>query len=266
MIPLGLDNLAAAVNPKWVTARYFTEGWGTFFKEELYTLAILNLLVGLVGFVLGHSITCTALHMAVVVVARRVMAGGFCCSSKKLDGQTIVVTGCNVGIGRATVRDLSLRGARVVMACRDTHMADKVAAEIRRETGGDLVAMKLDLASLASVRSFAAELRANIGEIHMLINNAGVMFCPYKKTEDGFEMQMGTNHLGHFLLTNLLLPLMTHSQPARIINVSSLGHAGGIIPLEDMNYEKSYNKYEAYFNSKLANILFTRQLAKKLKG
>lgn len=261
-----VEGLLVAASLKWLTVRFFTEGWDIFLKEERSTIALLTVIIGLVDYVFQHSICCFATHVALVILVRRVLAGGICSSSKRLDNQTIVVTGCNVGIGRETVRNLSQRGAKVVMACRDTHMAEKVAAEIKRETGGELVVMKLDLASLASIRSFAADLKTKESKIHMLINNAGVMFCPYKKTEDGFEMQMGTNHLGHFLLTNLLLPLLTHSEPARIINVTSMGHTGGRIPLEDMNYEKSYNKYDSYFNSKLANILFTRQLAKRLKG
>lgn len=262
----GLDAVPVILSLKWVTLRYFTEGWDTFFREEFVSLGMVSALVGLVDLILGHSLSCFVTHVALLILVRRIQAGGMCSSSKRLDGQTIVVTGCNVGIGQETARALSHRGAKVVMACRDTHMAEKVATEITKETGGELVVMKLDLASLASVRAFAADLKAKESRIHMLINNAGVMFCPYMKTEDGFEMQMGTNHLGHFLLTSLLLPLLTHSEPARIITVSSLGHIGGTIPFEDMNLEKKYSRFEAYGNSKLANILFTRQLAKRLKG
>lgn len=157
-------------------------------------------------------------------------------------------------------------GAKIIMACRDTKKAEKAAIEIERETGGEVVVMKLDLASLTSIRTFAEELKTKEKRIHMLINNAGIMMCPFMKTEDGFEMQMGTNHFGHFLLTNLLLPLLTHSEPARIITLSSLAHLSGVIPFDDMNYEKGYDRIQAYGNSKVANVLFTRHLAKKVKG
>ncbi|XP_064121928.1 retinol dehydrogenase 12-like [Macrobrachium nipponense] len=203
---------------------------------------------------------------AVVILTRRVFACSFCYSQKRLDGKTVVITGCNVGIGKETARELSRRGARIIMACRDTKKAEKAAEEIQKETGGEMEVMKLDLASLASVRAFAEELRLKEKRLHVLINNAGIFMCPYTRTEDGFEMQMGTNHLGHFLLTNLLLPLLTHQEPARVVTLSSIEHLRGIIPFEDMNYEKGYNRSKAYANSKVANVLFTRHLAKRVQG
>lgn len=253
-------------NWKWVSVRYFTEGWGFFFQQEIFVLAILFAAMGVIDQLIGNDYSVIVTHWMIIVFFRRIMAGGICTSTKRLDGQTIVITGCNVGIGKETARDLSSRGAKIIMACRDTKKAEKTAAEIQRGTSRELVVMKLDLASFSSIRTFAEDLKKREKKIHMLINNAGIMMCPYMKTEDGLEMQMGTNHFGHFLLTNLLLPLLTHSEPARIINLSSLAHLGGKIPFDDINYEKGYEKVPAYANSKIANILFTRQLAKKLKG
>ncbi|KAK3859946.1 hypothetical protein Pcinc_033973 [Petrolisthes cinctipes] len=261
-----LGFVRSALNTKWVTWDYFSKGWLFFIREEALTLFILSVIMWVIDTFTGRDTCCKLFHLGLIVLVRRVMAGGICNSTKRLDGQTVVITGCNVGIGKETARDLSQRGAKIIMACRDTKTAEKTAHEISNETGGDLVVMKLDLASLSSIRAFAADLKKKESKIHILINNAGVMMCPFKKTEDGFEMQMGTNHFGHFLLTNLLLPLLSHGQPARIITVSSLAHTRGVIPFDDMMYEKGYDKVKAYENSKLANVLFTRQLAKRLKG
>ncbi|XP_063614940.1 retinol dehydrogenase 11-like, partial [Penaeus indicus] len=120
----------------------------------------------------GNSLACTAVHACLIVLVRRILAGGICTSARRLDGKTVVITGCSVGIGRETARDLSSRGAKIIMACRDTKAAEKVAKEIGRQTGGELAVMKLDLASLASVRAFAEELKARVRRVHILINNA----------------------------------------------------------------------------------------------
>ncbi|EOA99254.1 Retinol dehydrogenase 12, partial [Anas platyrhynchos] len=158
-------------------------------------------------------------------------------------------------------------GARVIIACRDTAKGEAAASEIRAETGNPQVLVKkLDLADTKSIREFADSFLAEEKELHILINNAGVMLCPYSKTADGFEMHLGVNHLGHFLLTFLLLERLKQSAPARIINVSSLGHHGGRIRFHDLNGEKSYNRGLAYCHSKLANVLFTRELARRLQG
>lgn len=198
---------------------------------------------------------------------RQWFKGGVCTSKKRLDGKTVVITGCNVGIGKETALELSKRGARVLMACRNTDAAAEAANEIRRATKGLVMVYKLDLASLKSVRECAEEINACEKKIDILINNAGIMMCPYMKTEEGFEMQMGTNHFGHFLFTMLLLDKIKAAHNARIITLSSLGHRFGMIDFDDMDYEKTpYNSTTAYGRSKLANILFTRELAKKLKG
>jgi len=190
-------------------------------------------------------------------------------SAAKLDGKTVIITGCNTGIGKETARDLFKRGARVILACRDEAKAQLAADEIRKDDASRpdaVIVRKLDLSSMSSIRSFASDILEAEPKIDILINNAGVMMCPYQKTEDGFEMQLGTNHFGHFLLTNLLLDRIIESAPSRIINVSSSLHQRGTIKFDDLQSEKSYGQIAAYSQSKLANVLFTRELAKKLKG
>ncbi|XP_037532601.1 retinol dehydrogenase 13 [Nematolebias whitei] len=154
------------------------------------------------------------------------------------------------------------------MACRDLSRAECAAEEVRRSTGnGNVVIRHLDLASIYSVTQFAKDFLDSEDRLDILINNAGVMMCPRWITEDGFETQMAVNHLGHFLLTNLLLPMLKSSAPSRIINVSSIAHQGGRIDFDDLFFSKKpYSALESYRQSKLANVLFTRELAQRLRG
>ncbi|XP_045893449.1 retinol dehydrogenase 13-like isoform X3 [Micropterus dolomieu] len=195
------------------------------------------------------------------------MAGGVCHSKASLDGKTVLITGGNTGIGKETAVDLARRGARVILACRDMDRANKAAEDVRKRSGNENVTVKkLDLASLRSVRQLAKDVLASEERLDILINNAGVMCCPKWQTEDGFEMQFGVNHLGHFLLTNCLLDLLKKSAPSRIINVSSLAHERGQIYFDDIHQEKDYHPWKSYAQSKLANVLFTRELANRLQG
>jgi NAD(P)-dependent dehydrogenase (short-subunit alcohol dehydrogenase family) len=171
-----------------------------------------------------------------------------------MTGHSVIVTGANSGIGAAAARALASAGARVVLAVRTLEKGRTAAATMAGETE----VRELDLASLASVREFAA---AWDGEIHLLINNAGVMVPPLTRTADGFELQFGTNHLGHFALTNLLLEHVS----GRVVTVSSTAHRFGRIDFEDLNWErKPYNAWRAYGQSKLANLLFTAELQRRL--
>ncbi|KAG7469540.1 hypothetical protein MATL_G00129880 [Megalops atlanticus] len=165
-------------------------------------------------------------------------------------------------------RFLCVLGARVVMACRDLTRAEKAATEIRNSTGnGNVVVRHLDLASLYSVRQFAKDYVASEERLDILINNAGVMMCPKWLTEDGYETQLAVNHLGHFLLTNLLLDKLKSCAPSRVVNVSSIAHRGGKIHFDDLCFDKMpYNSLVSYQQSKLANVLFSRELAHRLKG
>ncbi|XP_076146240.1 retinol dehydrogenase 12 isoform X1 [Alosa pseudoharengus] len=188
-------------------------------------------------------------------------------SNARLDEKTVIITGANTGIGKETARDLAKRGARIIMACRDLERGEWAREEIVEDSGNqNVVLKKLDLSSTKSIREFAELINKEEKQLNILINNAGVMLCPYSKTADGFEMQIGVNHLGHFLLTFLLLDLIKRSAPARIVNVASVAHTWGGIQLDDINSEKGYNARRAYGQSKLANILCTRSLARRLQG
>jgi NAD(P)-dependent dehydrogenase (short-subunit alcohol dehydrogenase family) len=171
-----------------------------------------------------------------------------------MTGRTVVVTGANSGIGRAAATSLAGAGARVVLAVRSTEKGREAAAKM----SGQTEVRPLDLADLASVREFASDWD---GEIDLLINNAGVMVPPLSRTADGFELQFGTNHLGHFALTNLLLERVT----GRVVTVSSTAHRIGAIDFDDLNWERrSYSRWRAYGQSKLANMLFTAELQRRL--
>lgn len=170
------------------------------------------------------------------------------------EGKTVVVTGANSGLGLVASRQLAEAGARVVLAVREPTRGRAVATAIRGETE----VRRLDLADLASVRAFAEEWT---GEIDVLLNNAGVMNVPLGRTADGFETQFGTNHLGHFALTNLLLPYVRD----RVVTMSSIMHRGGAIELSDLNWERrTYSRGGAYAQSKLANLLFALELQRRL--
>ena len=206
-----------------------------------------------------------------VFILRPYIAGGVCTSKARLEGKTVIITGSNVGIGKETALDLAGRGAKVILACRDLQKAEAALKEIVKKSGNEnIVAKHLDLASLESVRDFAQDINKNEPRLDILINNAGVMAVQtLTKTQDGFETQMGVNHLGHFLLTNLLLDLLKKSAPSRVIVVSSLAHWFATrtgMNFENMNGEISYDPLDAYGQSKLANILFTRELARRLDG
>lgn len=195
--------------------------------------------------------------------------GRMCPSDERLDGKTVIITGANSGIGKETARELFARGARIVMACRNDARAAVAAEEIRnadKARSTDIVTKKLDLASINSIRKFAKDILTTEHNIDILINNAGVMICPRTLTEDGIELQFGVNHLGHFLLTNLLLHRIKASAPSRIVNVSSVAHKYGKINFNDIHMEHNYDPIKAYCQSKLANLLFSRELARRLEG
>lgn len=169
-------------------------------------------------------------------------------------GRTVIVTGANSGLGEVTARELAGRGATIIMAVRNTAKGEKAAANIR----GLVEVRALDLQDLSSVRQFAD----GVDGADILINNAGIMAAPYSLTKDGFESQIGTNHLGHFALTNLLLPKLSD----RVVTVSSMAHWPGRIDLADLNYQnRRYSPWLAYSQSKLANMLFTSELQRRLE-
>jgi len=180
-------------------------------------------------------------------------------------GKLALVTGANSGLGYEVSSGLSLRGASVVMACRNLMKGEEAAANIRKENpNGEVRLMQLDLADLESVKQFAEAFQADYSHLDLLINNAGVMAIPYSKTEDGFELHFGINHIGHFALTGLLLGLLENTPASRIVTVSSYAHWFGWINFNDLNGEKFYYKWLAYCQSKLANLLFAYELQRKL--
>ncbi|XP_069788032.1 retinol dehydrogenase 13-like isoform X1 [Narcine bancroftii] len=217
-------------------------------------------------YILPLSITGTVIGGMVLV--KDYVSGGICPSSASASGRTIIITGANTGIGKETARELAKRGGKIILACRNMEKCETAAREIRGDTlNHHVYARHLNLASMKSVREFAKKVTEEENNINVLINNAGIMRCPHWQTEDGFEMQFGVNHLGHFLLTNLLLEKLKNSGNSRIINVSSLAHIAGEIDFDDLNWEKrKYNTKAAYCQSKLANVLFTKELAKRLEG
>ncbi|KAG4078836.1 hypothetical protein HA402_007386 [Bradysia odoriphaga] len=198
---------------------------------------------------------------------RRIAQGKQFTKDVRAEDKVVIVTGSSGGIGKETALDLASRGATVYMACRDMQKGDQARLQITDKTKNSKVyARKLDLASLESVRNFVKEFLEEESRLDILINNAGVMNLPRWETEDGFEMQLGVNHMGHFLLTNLLLDTLKASAPSRIVVVTSMVYSFGVIKKDDLNSKKSYNKYTAYFQSKLANVLFVKELSKRLEG
>jgi NAD(P)-dependent dehydrogenase (short-subunit alcohol dehydrogenase family) len=184
-------------------------------------------------------------------------------------GRTAVITGANTGLGYETAAALAAKGADVVLAVRNIEKG-KAAADLitRANPGANVVVQELDLSSLDSIHSAADELRAKHDSIDLLINNAGVMTPPKSTTKDGFELQFGTNHLGHFAFTNLLLDRVLAAPGSRVVTVSSVGHrfARNGIRFDDLQWERDYSRIGAYGQSKLANLMFTYQLQRRLQG
>lgn len=174
-------------------------------------------------------------------------------------GKTVIVTGANSGLGEVTARELARVGAHVVLACRNTEAGEKAAAGM----SGSVEVRKLDLADLDSVRSFA---EGTTGPVDILINNAGVMAVPYRKTAQGFESQFGTNHLGHFALAGLLLDRLKESNKPRVTVLSSAAHRMGAINFDDLQSEQNYARWKAYGQSKLANLMYAYEFARRAKA
>ena len=184
-----------------------------------------------------------------------------------MEGKVCLVTGANAGIGKATALGLAQRGATVVMVSRDRERGETVQAEIARQSGNESVDLLLaDLSSQAEIRRLAAEFGRQYDQLHVLVNNAAIIPLQRQETEDGLEMQFAVNHLAYFLLTHLLLDVLKASAPARIVNVSSQTHQWGQIDFDDLQSEKQYDPQPAYMQSKLANVLFTYELARRLQG
>ncbi|GAB5539249.1 MAG: SDR family NAD(P)-dependent oxidoreductase [Salibacteraceae bacterium] len=182
------------------------------------------------------------------------------------EGRIIIVTGANTGLGFETALFLAAKKAAVILACRNIRKAEDAKIKIeQRVSNAKVDTIQIDLSSLKSVRNFANEFKAKYDRLDILINNAGVMMPPYSKTEDGFELQLGANYLGHFLLTGLLLDLMIKTPASRIVSLSSLAHRNGSINFEDLQSENGYSASEAYGQSKLACLMFAFELQRRLE-
>jgi len=195
-----------------------------------------------------------------------------CNVSADLSGKTVIITGANTGIGLETAKALAKMNANLILACRDIKKGNEAVKNVEAFLNttshkNTIDFMELDLANMKSIRNFAASFNAKYSALDILINNAGVMHTPRQNTSDGFEMQIGTNHLGPFLLTRLLIEKLKSTKGAKIINLSSRAHMrGGPIELDDINWEKrEYSSIQAYSHSKSASILFTIELQKRLK-
>ena len=182
-------------------------------------------------------------------------------------GRVAIVTGANTGLGLATARALAEKGARVILACRSEVKGEAAVDRLHDDDATlDLHVRRLDLADLDQVRTFADRFRAEHDRLDLLINNAGVMACPHGTTAQGFEMQLGVNHLGHFALTGHLLGLLARTPGSRVVNVSSIAHKQGRMDLEDLLFERrEYKPWTAYGQSKLANLLFTSELQRRME-
>ncbi|XP_045619959.2 retinol dehydrogenase 13 isoform X1 [Procambarus clarkii] len=202
-----------------------------------------------------------------VILFKEFLGGSKYNGTESLQGKTVIITGANTGIGRETALEMAMRRARVIMACRDMKKCQEARKDIALASRNKYIfCQECDLASQESIRNFAKRVNEKEERIDILINNAGVMRCKKSFTKEGIELQLGTNHIGHFLLTNLLLDKIKASAPSRIVNVSSVAHERGIINFSDLNSDKTYDEGEAYAQSKLANILFTKELAERLEG
>lgn len=183
------------------------------------------------------------------------------------NGRIAIITGANSGIGLETARELAAKGATVVMACRSQKKADEAMADIRRtHPSAKLDFVALDLSRQASIKEAADVVLQRYPRIDLLINNAGVMWLEEGRTEDGFELQIGTNHFGHFAWTLRLLPAIKDVSGSRIVTVSSIAHRSGQLTLDDINHSANYTKHGAYGQSKLANLMFTLELERRLRA
>jgi NAD(P)-dependent dehydrogenase (short-subunit alcohol dehydrogenase family) len=185
-----------------------------------------------------------------------------------LNGKVIIITGATSGLGKEATQVLAEKNATIIMAVRNVSKAETIKNEIlKQHPKANIETLQLDLSSLDSIKQFSNEVINKFDRLDVLINNAGVMMCPFSKTQDGFEIQMGTNHLGPFALTGQLMPLLKKTKDSRIVSTSSIAHTQGNIDFSDLNWEKrKYKTSNAYGDSKLANLYFTYQLVEKLKN
>ena len=184
-----------------------------------------------------------------------------------LTGKRVLITGGSSGLGAESARAMAAKGAEVIITARKKEKAAEVVANIKKATGSDIAVEELELGSFASIRAFADRFLKQYNKLNILINNAGVMACPQSKTEDGIEMQFGANYLGHFLMTNLIMPSLINGAPSRVVCLSSAAHSYSRVLFDDINFERTaYQKFVAYGQAKSAVVLFAVALDKRLSG
>jgi len=233
---------------------------------DIFLAATRDLSYSVLNHPIYSAIGCFAVSLLLLNFYCRLTCG-MCDSEQDMQGKTVLITGGSAGIGKATAKDLARRNARVILACRNIEKALKVAKEISASTSNEnVIVIHLELTSFDSVRKCAQHVLETEESLHVLINNAGIYSSKRELTEDGCEKVMQANHLGHFLLTLLLLDLLKKSAPSRIINVSSKAYESGKIDLTDMTSKASKGFLDLYSRSKLANILFTKELASRLSN
>ncbi|KAM9318275.1 dehydrogenase/reductase SDR family member 13-like [Pholidichthys leucotaenia] len=243
-----------------------------FYESRSVSPAVLFLQDSAVGTMFCFLLVSAAVIAVAYVFHHIAVKGKSCTSQAKLHGKTVIVTGSNTGIGKETAIDLAKRGARVILACRSQERGEAALADVTRESGSNqVVFMQLDLGSLKSVRSFAETFLKDEDRLDILINNAGIFL--QGRTSDGLGMMFGVNHIGHFLLTNLLLDRLKKCAPSRVVTVSSAAHNFGKIDFDCLNSHKALGLGTSFIDvlliysaSKLCNVLFTHELAKRLKG
>ncbi|XP_055715675.1 retinol dehydrogenase 12-like [Phlebotomus papatasi] len=215
------------------------------------------------NYIFGAGITAMGFYFC-----RKYIEGGqFQKDHLRMDGKVVIITGANTGIGKETALDLARRNAKIYLACRDYDRCESAREEIVQATGNTKVYNRhLDLNTLDSVREFVEEFSKEEKHLDVLINNAGVLYLPHSITKDGCETTLQVNHLSHFLLSHLLLDHLKRAPQGRIVNVSSIGYASGKIKKDDLHLQKKFGKLQAYYNSKLAQVLTTQIFAKKLEG
>lgn len=200
-------------------------------------------------------------------LTKKYFAGGKFTKNTQIDGKVVIITGANCGLGFENAVDLAKRGGKIYIACRDKNRGENALEKIKKLSGSENVnLLLLDLASKKSIEEFVIKFKSLENRLDILVNNAGLVCKSRTLTEDGFEWTMGVNHLGHFYLTHLLLDLLKKSTPSRVVVLSSMGHQWAKLDRNDLMSEKSYSSFKVYCNTKLANNLFTHELAKRLKG
>jgi len=263
-LAMNSDKIKQILHPTYLSFKLFFQNWKLFIWYDMYNLATLFTLVYLMQKWLLFGKLKLWILWTVTLVMRKILAGGFCEPRRRLNGCTVVITGADSGIGKEVAREFTMLGAHLVLGSRNLEKGEQTKRELE-DLKGSVEVRQLDLSSLDSVRDFANGLIAHKYHLHMLANCAGEMGSEDWST-GAPNRQWNVNYLGPFLLTNMLLPWLTHTRPARIINVGASAHVAGDPSALTQTHPHDADWWQSYCNSKLATLLFTHHLAKKVKG